>query len=49
MQLSVVVLGAALLNAVAALAGPLAGHRLLVASVRTGDTEIFVADPTRAT
>ena len=26
-------------------AGPLAGHRLLVTSVRTGDTEVFVADP----
>ena len=26
-------------------AGPLAGHRLLVTSVRTGDTEVFLANP----
>jgi TolB protein len=26
-------------------AGPLAGHRFLVTSVRTGDTEVFLADP----
>ena len=26
--------------------GPLAGHKLLVTSVRTGDTEVFIADPT---
>lgn len=31
--------------AVVATAGPLAGHRLLVTSVRTGDTEVFIADP----
>ncbi len=29
-----------------ALAADLAGHKLLVTSVRTGDTEVFVADPT---
>lgn len=28
-----------------AVAGPLAGHRFLVTSVRTGDTEVFIADP----
>lgn len=28
-----------------ALAGPLAGQKLLVTSVRTGDTEVFIADP----
>jgi TolB protein len=28
-----------------ACAGPLAGYRLLVTSVRTGDTEVFIADP----
>lgn len=35
----------ALLVNVAASAGPLACHKLLVTSVRTGDTEVFVADP----
>ncbi len=34
-----------LLTAPAARAGELAGHELLVASFRTGDTEIFVIDP----
>jgi Tol biopolymer transport system component len=24
---------------------PLAGHKLLVTSLRTGDTEVFIADP----
>ena len=24
---------------------PLAGHKLLVTSIRTGDTEVFIADP----
>ncbi len=28
-----------------AAAHPLSGHKLLVASIRTGDTEIFIADP----
>lgn len=32
--------------AAAALAADLSGHRLLVTSVRTGDTEVFIADPT---
>ena len=37
----------ALLAAAAALpASDLAGHKLLVTSVRTGDTEVFIADPT---
>jgi len=31
--------------AVGVFGGPLAGQRLLVTSVRTGDTEVFVADP----
>ncbi len=31
--------------AVAAVAHPLFGHKLLVTSIRTGDTEIFIADP----
>ena len=34
-----------LFAAASAVAGPLAGHRLLVTSVRTGDTEVLVADP----
>lgn len=32
--------------ALAAPAADLTGHKLLVTSVRTGDTEVFVADPT---
>jgi TolB protein len=35
----------AVLAATAATAADLAGHRLLVTSVRTGDTEVFIADP----
>ena len=31
---------------VCAVAADLAGHKLLVTSVRTGDTEVFIADPT---
>jgi TolB protein len=34
-----------LFAAFGAVAGPLAGHRLLVTSIRTGDTEVFIADP----
>jgi len=34
------------LAASSALAADLAGHKLLVTSVRTGDTEVFIADPT---
>jgi hypothetical protein len=31
--------------ATTALAADLAGYKLLVTSVRTGDTEVFIADP----
>jgi len=34
-----------LLASVSLSAGPLAGEKLLVTSVRTGDTEVFVSDP----
>lgn len=33
------------LTASVAAAGPFDGHKLLVTSVRTGDTEVFIADP----
>ena len=32
--------------AVAVRGTDLAGHKLLVTSVRTGDTEVFIVDPT---
>jgi TolB protein len=38
-------MAALLTSTVAVIAGPLAGHKLLVTSVRTGDTEVFIADP----
>src|SRR5215475_10626573 len=37
---------ALLIMAVAAHGADLAGYKLLVTSIRTGDTEVFVADPT---
>ena len=42
-NLSILIIAA--LTAVSAQAGDLAGYKLLVTSVRTGDTEVFVADP----
>lgn len=38
-------LALALLTFFGAFAGPLAGQKLLITSVRTGDTEVFIADP----
>ena len=37
---------ALLASAWCAPAADLTGHRLLVTSVRTGDTEVFISDPT---
>jgi hypothetical protein len=34
-----------MLLAASATAAPLSGHKLLITSVRTGDTEVFIADP----
>jgi TolB protein len=44
-RLFLVVLAVALGLAQAGRAGELAGHKLLVTSVRTGDTEVFMVDP----
>ena len=35
-----------MLSASLASAADLSGHKLLVTTVRTGDTEVFIADPT---
>jgi hypothetical protein len=36
---------AALFATLSSPAGQLDGHKLLITSVRTGDTEVFIADP----
>jgi TolB protein len=45
MRCSVLLCGLALASASVGRAGELAGHELLVASFRTGDTEIFIVNP----
>src|SRR6516225_7165484 len=45
MKIWAIVTGVLLILPSAELAGEFAGHELLVASFRTGDTEIFIVDP----
>ena len=46
LMLPAVLIAFATVSVAAARAADLAGHKLLVTSVRTGDTEVFIADPT---